>query len=417
MTSTAVATATPVSTMTLQPPAAQPLVLTPPEVVAIPQAKEAGQQLPPISAETSARIDERVEQFVDVLRTADLGSDTFRQALDSAFAAGREEVAKATRLNNSFTQGNLSTDVNSPAYKAIMEMREILDELNPSKQGDLHSPARILGILPNPWGNKIKRYVRKFQSAETNISKVHEGMRTAEDAVKRNVSDIQNTQQQVWGGLMVLQSAAEFLTRLNARLTADVEALRATDPMRARALEEEVLYYAGQNLSDVLATQALTITCYSMCSMLVKSGRDVVIATNRISTLGTSALSMGVVMARAIGEQADARKAAEQAKATIENLLTSMTSMMRDHVEQTIEFANNPILGVEKIQAMMNETFESMDLLADYRVKAVENMRTNNELVKGEVNRAMQRLEGERAAQSGQALASPAIPLSLDFTK
>jgi hypothetical protein len=67
-----------------------------------------------------------------------LHSSEFKSKLDSAFALGRAEISNAAGLmQGRFLQRNFIGAEETPAYKAIGEIRGLLDTLNPGKQGDL----------------------------------------------------------------------------------------------------------------------------------------------------------------------------------------------------------------------------------------------------------------------------------------
>lgn len=73
----------------------------------------------------------------------------------------------------------------------------------------------------------------------------------ARDDMQRDVVEIEATRGKMWDGLQKLAAAAQFTQSLDRQLIGKVEGLKATDPERARALEQEVLFYVRQNLLDI----------------------------------------------------------------------------------------------------------------------------------------------------------------------
>ncbi|HLA33307.1 MAG TPA: hypothetical protein VJ001_00415, partial [Rhodocyclaceae bacterium] len=143
------------NTATTQAPTASApsFQLTPPEVVT-PVPVEASRSAVPLKPETQQAVEDQVERFVGALLTEDVHSSGFKAKLDSAFALGREEVSSAASLmQGRLMQRNFVGAEDSPAYKAIGDIRGLLDDLNPGKEGDLLEPNKLLGFIP--FGNKL----------------------------------------------------------------------------------------------------------------------------------------------------------------------------------------------------------------------------------------------------------------------
>ena len=377
------------------------LVLTPPEPLeAVPATKAAGAVKLPEALQTE--VEKRVDDFIGSLLQGDPNSDDFKHNIDRAFSVGRTEIAASTTLSNRFTKQNFIGAEDTPAYKAISNMRSLFDELNPARQGDLFSPTKFLGI-PIPFGNKLVKYLRRYQSAETQLGKIHSELMDAKDEVARDVADMGQARQQMWGAMEKLEAAAHFIRQLDEKLSTQIEALKNTDPERARTLEQEVLYYVRQNLGDLLAAQALAINAYNVMGELRKTGRETINGCDRVMTLGMAALSVAVTLARATGNQLATQKMLAGSKQEIENLIASTGQALNTHVEMTTKFSSNPVLGVQTLQAMFNKTYEAMDKMEKYRSEALGTMQHNNEMLRNEITKAQDRINRERGAAPAAA--------------
>ena len=205
------------------------------------------------------------------LLQGDPQSDEFKSKLDAAFSLGRQQIAESTTLSNRFTQRDFRDAADSPAYQAISNMRVLFDELNPAKQGDLFSPTKILGI-PVPFGNKLASYLRRYESADSQLANLHTQIVQAKDEIAKDVAALGVARQQIWASLEKLEGASVFIRSLDEGLSSAIGNMKHTEPDRARALEQEVLYYVRQNLGDVQAAQALAINAYNVMSELRKTG-------------------------------------------------------------------------------------------------------------------------------------------------
>lgn len=379
--------------------------LTPPEVLE-PVGQDVAKTAVPLSAVVASAVEEQVDRFVASLLTEDVQSESFRAKLDSAFALGREEVSVAASLmQGGFMERNFIGMESGPAFKAIQEMRGHLDALNPGKDGDLFQPRKILGFIP--FGNRLQAYFRKYQSAGGQLHKSMEQLYAARDDMQRDVVEIEATRTKLWDGMQKLAGAIKFSELLDAKLAAKVDALKATDPQRAKSLEQEVLFYARQNLQDMLTQQAVCTNGYLALDVLKKTAREMMNGCSRVATTGMSALAVAQTVARATGNQIKVMEMLSGVNSTIENLISETGRQLNTHVEKTTQFAQNPMVGIEKLKDMFDQTFKAMDAMDDFRSKAIVVMGQNNQIMATEIKRSEQymdkvRMEQARAATSEQ---------------
>ncbi len=375
--------------------------LTPPEVIQ-PLDNQVAPSAVPLPPETQSAVEEQVQRFMDGLLSEDVQSEAFKQKLDSAFALGREEVSVASSLMSSrMLQANFVGMEDSSAFKAIQEMRGHLDELNPGKQGDLFQPRKLLGFIP--FGNKLENYFRKYQGASGQLQKSMQQLYAARDDMQRDVVDLEATRSKLWDGMQRLAAAIHFAETLDGRLHGKVEALKATDPVRAKALEQEVLFYARQNLQDMLTQQAVCTNGYLALDVLKKTGREMMNGCSRVATTGMSALAVAQTVARATGNQIKVMDMLAGVNSTVEGLIAESGRQLNTHVEKTTQFAQNPMVGIEKLKEMFDQTFKAMDAMDDFRSKSIEVMGQNNAIIKEQIARADQYIDRTRQQQAREA--------------
>jgi len=381
-------------TQVLVPP--EPLVLTAPEaIVAVPA--ERAPDMAPLSAETRAKVDDQAQRFVNALLTENVESDEFKKKLDSAFNLGREEISIAANLmTGRFMERNFSDATDTPAYKAITALRGQLDELNPGKQGDLLSQNKILGFIP--YGNKLKAYFRKFQSAGTQLNTALTQVYSARDDMQKDIIEIENTKSKLWEAMQKLNAAIHFARQVDSELVAKVASLQTSDPARARAIEQEVLFYARQNLTDMQTQMAVCVNGYLSMEVLKKTGREMANGCSRIATTGMSALAVAQTVARATGNQIEVMNMLQGVAGTIGDLVEQTGKALNTHVQKTGEFSSNPLIGIERIQSMFNQTFQAMDAMDNFRSAAIDVMGKNNELMKQQIEQSQAYVDRARGA-------------------
>ncbi len=382
--------------------AADVFQLDPPETIS-PVSAAVARTAVPLKQDLLAAVDAQVDKFVDGLLTQEVGSDAFKSMLDSAFALGKEEISLAASLmQGRFLQRNFVGMEDSPAFAAIQEMRTQLDELNPGKDGDLLQPRKLLGFIP--FGTRLQSYFRKFESASGQLHSTMQQIYAARDDMQRDIVDIESARTKLWEAMQKLAGAVRFAEILDQRLVSRVEALRSTDAQRAQALEQEVLFYARQNLQDMLTQQAVSTNGYMALDVLKRTGREMMNGCSRVATTGMSALAVAQTVARATGNQIKVMDMLGGVNSSIENLLTETGRQLNTHVDRTAEFSRSPLIGVTKLKEMFDQTFQAMDTMDNFRRQAIAAMGQNNQIIQEQLARAEGYIDRARQQQARAAV-------------
>jgi uncharacterized protein YaaN involved in tellurite resistance len=265
----------------------------------------------------------------------------------------------------------------------------------------LFQPQKLLGFIP--FGNKLQSYFRKYQSAGAQLQKSMQQIYSARDDMQRDVVDIEATRGKLWDAMQKLSAAIYFAETLDAKLASKVDALQATDAVKAKALQQEVLFYARQNLQDMLTQQAVCTNGYLALDVLKKTGREMMNGCTRVATTGMSALAVAQTVARATGNQIKVMEMLSGVNSSIENLVAESGRQLNNHVEKTTQFAQNPMLGIEKMKEMFDQTFKAMDAMDTFRAKSIEVMGQNNAIMKEQLARADQYVDRTRQKQAREA--------------
>lgn len=390
-------------------PVAEPVAapLTPPEALR-PAVGDQAMAMVAIKSQQAEDLDRRVERYVQDLLAADLGSEEFRAKLDAANALGRQSIANSSALSGRFMDKNFVGFEDSAAFQAINGLRDIFAELNPGRAGDLLAPHRLFGLIP--FGNKLQAYFRKFDSAGGEIAKLMEELRLAQTSLRRDIDSLADLEGQLWEGMNRVREAAYFAESLDRRLNEEAVRLRQTDPLKADALEQEVLFHARQALSDLMAQQTVNVNAYRQLGILKKTGRELVIGCDRMATTGMSALATAQAVARATGAQMKVMEMLGAGSKVIGDLIEQTSVMVGKHVEATGDLASNPVVAVDQLKTAFDNTSRALDALDKFRGQALDTMSKNNALLKGLIREAEREIAARRGAVSVATPAAAGIP-------
>jgi uncharacterized protein YaaN involved in tellurite resistance len=391
-----------------------PLTLAMPEPVTPVKTVDVATALVPMKEETKAAALNQADQFIADLLHLDVTSGEFRARVDSAFRLGRKEIADSSLLTGKFMEKNFVKDADNPAFVVMNQMRSVFEDLDPGKEGDLFSQHKILGMIP--FGNRLQAYLHRFDSASGSLRKLIDNIYGVQDQLARDDQELFATMNKLLDALTKLKAVDLFIERLDQMLTDTVTKLKTTDPLRAKAIEQEVLFYARQASMDVKTQILVCINGYKMLEGLRKTGRELHNGCDRMATIGMSSLSIAVTLARAQGYQMKVMDALKQGSAAIEGLIASTSKMFGDHVDRVIEFQTNPLIGVQTLKASFDTVFASLDKMDEFRSKSIESMGKNIELLKGLQAEGEQRMQREHTAIQAIAESSgsaPSGPVSL----
>jgi uncharacterized protein YaaN involved in tellurite resistance len=370
-----------------------PEPLAAPETLTVVSRQSAGDMVP-VEDARKEDLTRQADAYVDELLGMELGSEAFQTKMDAASALGRQSIAEASQITGRFMDKNFVGFENSPAFAAINGLRSVFEDLNPARAGDLLAPNKILGIIP--FGNKLQAYFRKFDAAGDQIGRLLAELRGAEDEVRRDVAALGEMETRLWEVMGRLKEAGLFAEALDRRLVSEVAALKSSDPLKAEALEQEVLFYARQAHADLLAQQAVNVNAYRQVGVLKKTGRELINGCDRMATTGLSALATAQAVARATGTQIKVMEMLQAGSGAIGDLIEQTSVMLGKHVQQTGEMAASPVVEVDKLKAAFENTTRAMDDLDRFRSQALDAMARNNTMLKTLIGEAEQDIEARR---------------------
>ena len=141
----------------------------------------------------------------------------------------------------------------------------------------------------------------------------------------------------------------------------------------------------------------------------MKTGREMMIGCDRVATTGMSALAVAQTVARATGNQIEVMQMLQGVNKTIADLIHQTGTALNQHVDATAEFSANPMLGIQQIQSMFDQTFQAMDAMDNFRSQAIATMGTNNQLIREQLARSETYLDRVRQQQARAAVSAGAI--------
>jgi uncharacterized protein YaaN involved in tellurite resistance len=375
----------------------QPPMLTPPEPVTAVAVSDAIGKVPvPVDERTKLQAD--AEQLARELAQLAPDSPEYKQRMRALETLATSEITRSANVANRMldrpTRAMKTLDEGSPVAKTLLDLRGTIEKLDPSRQGDLFSPRKLLGVLP--FGNKLRDYFRGYESSQSHLNAIIESLRRGKDELLRDNAAIETEKANMWTLMGELEKHGYLARALGDAVEREVEQIQPADPERARALQEEVLFTARQKQQDIATQLAVNVQGYMALDLIKRNNAELVKGVDRATTTTVAALRTAVITAQAVANQKLVLDQITALQSTTSNLIVSTSAMLRSNAARIQEGATSATIDVEKLKEAFANVRATIDGMSDYRIKALASMEKTVDSLNDEVGKAKQYLTTRR---------------------
>ena len=385
--------------------------LTPPEPLNPPKAiqpveKDQAGNMVRLDKPTLERLDARVREFTEIVIRSDVQSDPFKERMNTIHSMGSKEVRASAAVSNRILErptkemdSSLFNDT-TPISRSLVDLRRTVEDLDPSKQGDIFNSQRLLGVFP--MGNKVRDYFLKYQSSQSHINAIINALYRGQDELRKDNAAIEQEKINLWELMQKLQQYIYVGKKIDAQLETRLVEIESVDPEKARIVKEEMLFYVRQKVQDLLTQMAVNIQGYLALDMVRKNNLELIKGVDRATTTTVSALRTAVIVAQALANQKLVLDQISALNTTTSNLIESTSMLLRKQTVEIHQQAANSTVNLQQLQRAFANVYESMDLISNYKAEALKNMRQTVNALSIEVQRAQSYLDRVRAEEAAR---------------
>jgi uncharacterized protein YaaN involved in tellurite resistance len=216
--------------------------------------------------------------------------------------------------------------------------------------------------------------------------------------------------QNLWTVMGRLNQYVYIAERLDAKLAAQIAELEITDPDKARALSQDVLFYVRQKHQDLLTQLAVSIQSYLAIDIIIKNNIELIKGVDRASTTTISALRTAVIVAQALGNQKLVLDQITALNTTTSQMIQRTSEMLKENSAAIQEQAASSTIGLEQLQAAFANIYATMDSIDQFKLKALDTMAATIGTLEVEVVKSRAYLD-RVAAQDSRAAQLPSITI------
>ncbi|MBK8468634.1 MAG: toxic anion resistance protein [Candidatus Phosphoribacter sp.] len=339
-------------------------------------------------------LDAKVEAYLQTLMTAAPKSPQFESKANDVRVMGDEDIRRSAESSNrllrapvkALQEGGLSEG--GTVGKTLLELRRTVEDLDPTQAAGV---KKVLGMIP--FGDKITDYFRKYQSAQSHLDGILHALRDGQDELQRDNVALNLEKQNLWDSMGRLNQYVYIAERLDAKMAAELATLEISDPEKATALKQDVLFYVRQKHQDLLTQLAVSIQNYLAIDITIKNNIELIKGVDRASTTTISALRTAVIVAQALGNQRLVLDQITALNTTTSGLIQSTSEMLRDNSVRIQEQAASATIGLPQLQAAFQNIYQTMDAIDTFKVQALDNMAATIGTLETEVEKSRAYLE------------------------
>jgi uncharacterized protein YaaN involved in tellurite resistance len=389
-------TATHIATLDLSAPA--------PVLVVAPEEAETGIT---VAVDVAARIDALVAAFIDSVTSLDAHGDEYRRRIADVNSIGDREIIATSEMSNRLLDRPVRAmtgilEGKAPIARNLVELRHTVEDLNPARY-DLAqmTPRKLLGVIP--LGDRLRSYFDRYTKAQSHIQAIIRALTDSRNNLQADNAAIAQEERALWTEMETLRQYAYLARTLDEALERRIDTLATSDPARARALREDVLFPVRHRLQDILTQLAVAAQGYAALRVVQQNNQEVVRAIQTATTTTTAALRTAVMVAQALTDQ---RLVVEQLKAVSEvtsSMIESTSELLKTQTADVEAQTTGTGVDLAALQRAWDNVFATLDQIDSYKFTALETMKVTVRELTGQVERSRAYVEHLERADGGQA--------------
>ena len=351
-----------------------------------------------IKDETKDRLEAQIDKFIDEVMSAESNSEQMKNISSAVSGLGGEEIKKTSVISNRMldkpvkTLNNSQLDDNSTIGKSLLELRQTVERLDPSRQSDWSEG--ILSWLP--FGNKVKNYFQQYQSSQTQINAILESLYNGKDELMQDNASIEVDKANMWDLMGKLEQFIYITKKLDERVEGIIPQIEMNDPFKAKVVREEVLFYVRQRHQDLLTHMAVTVQGYLALDIIRRNNIELMKGVDRASTTTVSALRIAVTVAQALTNQKLVLDQIKSLNTVTESLIAGNARLLNQQATEINKQATESTIKVEVLQNAFKDIFQAMDAMDNYKHQALDNMKKTVDVLNETVSDAKKHLDKTR---------------------
>lgn len=256
---------------------------------------------------------------------------------------------------------------------ALMDLKLTIESLDPSQiDFDPGWFSRLLGHLP--WiGTPIKRYLTKFESAQTVLASVIRSLEMGKEQLIRDNTTLKEDQKELWNSEKKLEQVIVYASEVDKKL----EEKRLTldqGSEEVKFIEEYLQFPVKQRIIDLqqqLIVQQQTLVA---SEIIVRNNKELVRGVDRALNVTVRALQNATTIAMALAHQEKVLQKVDKVNKTTSKLITDTARRLKTQGTTIHKEAASAQIDIQALKSALSDIRIALDEIATFRKKALPGM-------------------------------------------
>jgi uncharacterized protein YaaN involved in tellurite resistance len=259
----------------------------------------------------------------------------------------------------------------------------------------------------------LRDYFGRYQSAQGHLNAVMHALYHGQDELRQDNAAIEQEKTNIASIKTRLEQYAYMTSKLDAALDDEIARIQQMHPERARALKEDLLFYVRQKRQDLLTQLAVNAQGYLALELLRKNNLELIKGVDRATTSTVAALRTAVIVAQALVNQKLVLNQITALTGTTGSLIESTSEMLKEQSSAVHDQAAGATVGLDQLRAAFANVYRAIDGVDQYKLEALETMRTTIQALNTEISRAQGYLDRASSMPATELVGSGKSELAL----
>ena len=238
-----------------------------------------------------------------------------------------------------------------------------MDEINPQVLGQPSGVAKWLGKAPGV-GQVLKRIAVKYESVQTQIDQIMNGLRHGKDKLLQDSAELENLYDQVQTAQNGVQQAAYVGELLMERIE---QGSAESEDMAQRQKLQTMAHRVSMRVQDLRTMEQVNLQFFASIDMTLQNNDTLCEQIDRTVMVTQSLLTVGLAIQAALANQKQIATAVKQVQDSTAAMLEANAAAIGRQTREIGEMQNDPVIALDRVKNAYESLVSAMDEMEQIR--------------------------------------------------
>lgn len=324
------------------------------------------------------QLDSDVDHFMEDILKAELHSDGMNSMIETIENLGNDTIRGNSRATNRLLEIPLrqvkgdGSEATNDILGRLNELRSLAIKLDPKASKNSLSNNRILGFkLPFQIGKKADDALQNFRNSKDQLDDIRKGLLAGRDGLQEDIATLDTERAQHFARMSELEQWSYMASELYRRLSEKVEEIDATDPLRAKAIKQEILFPLNQKRLDFVQDTVVAMNTYMGYQTIITNNKQLIRGVNRAINTTMNALTSAVIINQALDRQAEILQGVQELSATTSYIMEQGAERMKIQAQEIAKGAASSTLEIDSLKRTTEALVETVEKVQNFRAESL----------------------------------------------